>query len=168
MSMNDDRIIRFSGLKPGVYTYGFRLDDEFFAACENEEIRGGKVEFGVKMERMERMLLFTFSFSGELTTWCDRCLGDMTVGVTGEESLSVRFSDSETSTDEETVILPESATEIDLTPWMYEYVAVRMPLKHAHSEEECDPAVTRYLVDEEQKHDENYTDPRWDALKDLK
>ena len=72
------------------------------------------------------------------------------------------------SEDEETVILPESANEVDLTPWMYEYIAVRMPLQHTHPEGECDPEMTRYIGTEETTRAEGETDPRWDALKELK
>ena len=168
MGKNDDRVIRFTGLKSGVYNYEFQLDDPFFEAFKNEEIKGGKVNFDVKMERMEHMLLFTFSFSGEVTTECDRCLGEMNVEVSGEEHLNVRFSDTEVSEDEETVILPESANEIDLTPWLYEYVAVRMPLQHIHPEGDCDPEMAKYITGDEPQRDADYTDPRWEALKSLK
>ena len=168
MSKNDDRVIRFTGLKSGVYKYGFLLEDTFFEGFENEEIKGGKVYFDVKMERMEHILLFTFSFEGEVTTTCDRCLEEMTVRVSGEEHLNVRFSDTEESDDEETAILPESANEIDLTPWMYEYIAVRLPMQHAHPEGECDPEMVKYIADEEQPHGDDYVDPRWEALNKLK
>lgn len=168
MSKNDDRVIRFTGLKSGVYKYGFLLEDTFFEGFENEEIKGGKVNFDVKMERMEHILLFTFSFEGEVTTTCDRCLEEMTVRVSGEEHLNVRFSDTEESDDEETAILPESANEIDLTPWMYEYIAVRLPMQHAHPEGECDPEMVKYIADEEQQHGDDYVDPRWEALNKLK
>lgn len=168
MSKNDDRVIRFTGLKSGVYKYGFLLEDTFFEGFENEEIKGGKVNFDVKMERMEHILLFTFSFEGEVTTTCDRCLEEMTVRVSGEEHLNVRFSDTEESDDEETAILPESANEIDLTPWMYEYIAVRLPMQHAHPEGECDPEMVKYIADEEQPRGDDYVDPRWEALNKLK
>ena len=74
MGRNDDRVIRFTGLKSGVYSYKFLLDTPLFEDFKNEEIKGGKVNFDVKMERMEHVLLFTFSFAGEVTTQCDRCL----------------------------------------------------------------------------------------------
>jgi hypothetical protein len=111
MSQKDDMIIRFSGLKPGVYNYGFDLADEFFEEYENDEIAGGKVKIDVVMERMEHMLMFTFRLNGEVTTFCDRCLGKMNVPVDGEEHLCVRFSDTETTDDENVVILPENAFE---------------------------------------------------------
>lgn len=168
MGQNDDRIVRFSGIKPGVYTYEMLLDDTFFESFENEEILGGKVHFDVKMERNERVTMLTFSFEGEVRTICDRCLKEMTVSVSGEERLNVRFSDSETTDDEQVVILPEETHELDLTPWLYEYVAVRLPLQHTHPDGECDPEMVKYLVDETHPHDDDYIDPRWEALKELK
>ena len=168
MGQNDDRIVRFSGIKPGVYTYEMLLDDTFFENFENEEILGGKVHFDIKMERNERVTMLTFVFQGEVRTMCDRCLGVMSVEVSGEEHLNVRFSDSETTDDEQVVILPEETHELDLTPWLYEYVAVRLPLQHTHPDGECDPEMVKYLVDEEHPQSDDYVDPRWEALKELK
>jgi uncharacterized metal-binding protein YceD (DUF177 family) len=171
MGQKEDMTIRFSGLKPGVYNYGFTLTDEFFDTCENEEIRGGNVKIEAKMERLAQMLMFEFSLKGEVTTLCDRCLGEMTVPVEGSEHLCVRFSDTETCDDEDVAVLPEDAFEIDLSQWFYEYVAVRIPIQHMHPEGECDPEVTKYIVEEEigERREENEEiDPRWEALKKLK
>ena len=99
---------------------------------------------------------------------CDRCLGKMKVAVDGEEHLCVRFSDEETTDDEDVVILPENAFEIDLTQWLYEYVAVRIPMQHIHPDGECDPEVTKFITSEEENSGEDEIDPRWEALKNLK
>ena len=168
MSQNDDMTVRFSGLKPGVYTYNYTLTDEFFEEWKNDEIEGGNVVFDVVMERMEHMLMFTFRLKGEVETLCDRCLGKMKVAVDGEEHLCVRFSDEETTDDEDVVILPENAFEIDLTQWLYEYVAVRIPMQHIHPDGECDPEVTKFITSEEENSGEDEIDPRWEALKNLK
>lgn len=170
MCRNDDMKVRFGGLKSGRYKYDFKLDNTFFKECENDEMRGGNVDFEVEMEREERVLMFDFRMKGEVVTWCDRCLGEMKVPVEGEERLCVRFSDTEVSEEEDVVVLPEKATEIDLSQWMYEYVAVRMPMQHVHSEGECDPATVQYITSEEELEAKRLeeTDPRWEALKDLK
>ena len=112
--------------------------------------------------------IIDFALKGEITTMCDRCLGDLTVPVEGEEHLCVRFSDTETSDDENVAILPEGAFEIDLTQWLYEYVAVRIPMQHIHPEGECDPVVTKYITNEDEEKKSDEIDPRWAALKDLK
>ena len=169
MSRNDDMVIRFSGLKPGRYNYHFTLGDSFFEAFENDELKGGNVEIAVEMERLEHLLMFTFKMKGELTTWCDRCLGELRVPVEGEEKLCVRFSDTEQTDDEDVVVLPEAAFEIDLAPWLYEYTAVRMPMQHIHPAGECDPETVRYIKSEEElaEAQRSNADPRWDSLKDL-
>ncbi len=168
MGQNDDMTIRFSGLKPGSYNYSFTLTDEFFEECKNEEIEGGKVEIEVKIERLEHMMMLNFSLSGEVATPCDRCLGRVMVPIEGEEHLCVRFSDTETCEDEDVVVLPEKAFEIDLKQWLYEYVAVRIPMQHTHPDGECDPEMTKFIKEEDEERTEEEMDPRWEALKKLK
>ena len=168
MSSKEDTTIRFSGLKPGVYNYGFTLADEFFEAWENDEIEGGNVKIDVKMERRDQLLLLEFTLRGEVEVLCDRCLGRLTVPIEGREHLTVSFSDTATTDDEEQAILPEDASNIDLAQWLYEYVAVRIPLLHAHPDGECDPETVKYLSDNTRQRPDDEIDPRWDALKKLK
>lgn len=157
-------------MKSGRYTYHFTLDGAFLSGFENDELRGGKVEVEAEMEKNERVLMFRFRLRGEVETWCDRCLGDIKVPIEGEEQLEVRFSDSEMSDEENVAVLPEGASEIDLSQWLYEYVAVRMPMQHRHEEGGCDPEVERYMVGESDAEEgsERAIDPRWEALKALK
>ena len=166
MSRNSDTTVRFSGLKSGRYSYDFDLGKEFFEGFGNEEIRDGKVHVAAVLEKNERVMMFDFSLEGEVTTLCDRCLGEMRVPIEGHETLNVRLSDEETSDDENVAILPEGSFEIELAQWLYEYVAVRIPMQHMHPEGECDKDMTRYISDEEQMEEE--VDPRWAALKELK
>lgn len=179
MKSSVDTTIQFSGLKSGRYTYEYALDSSFFSSFENEILRSGRVDFNVQLEKKERLLIFTFSFSGTVQTECDRCLGEMDVAVEGEESLCVKFSDTEQSDDENIAILPENAYKIDLAPWMYEYVAVAIPMQHVHPEDEngnstCDPEMLKYITSEEDESEEghadepNEVDPRWAKLLDLK
>ena len=167
-----DTVVQFSGLKPGRYEYDFTLDSTFFEAFQNDEIREGEVDFKVILEKRERMLLFTFSFNGKVKSICDRCLGEIEVPVEGEETLCVKFSDTETTDEDDVVFLPESAYKIDLAQWMYEYVVVSMPMQRVHPEGQCDSEMLKYISDErvedeETLQDEADTDPRWDALKSL-
>ena len=170
-----DTVVQFSGLKPGRYEYDFTLDNTFFEGYENEELREGNVDFKVALEKHERMLLFNFSFQGEVKMMCDRCLGDMLVPIEGGQSLCVKFSDTETSDDVDVLFLPEDAYQIDLAQWMYEYVVLSIPMQHIHPEGGCDPEMLKYISEEhqdgescgEEKANDGECDPRWDALKQL-
>jgi len=181
MNSEIDTIIQFSGLKPGRYTYQYPIGDSFFKGFENEELREGSVNFEVVLERRERELLFNFAFHGTVKTTCDRCLGAMTVPVEGNEVLCVKFSDTETSDNEDVLILPENAYQIDLAQWLYEYIAVRLPMQKVHEEGECDPEMLKYISEGHDGEDgeasgdesgcrtlgEGESDPRWAALKEL-
>ena len=167
-----DTVVQFSSLKPGRYEYEFVLGDTFFEAFENDELREGKVDFEVILEKHEHMLLFNFSFKGKVKSTCDRCLGELEVPVEGEEKLCVKFSDTETCDDDDVVILPESAFKIDLAQWMYEYVVVSLPMQKVHPEGECDAEMLKYITEEREEETEpaegdGETDPRWAALKEL-
>lgn len=183
MELKIDTKVHFNGLKSGVYDYVYNLDDSFFNGYENEKIRGGAVNFDVKMDKKSQLLMFYFSFEGEITTECDRCLGELKVPVSGKETLCVKFSDEELDCeDENTTTLPEKACEIDLGQWMYEYVAVAIPMQCVHPDDEngnptCDPEMLKYISpnteeaeeeDSEVGRDNSEVDPRWEILKTLK
>ncbi len=168
MSRHDDTIIRFSGLKPGFYDFSFALADEFFEEWNYDEIVGGNVKIDTRMERKEHLLMLNFHLAGQVTLLCDRCLGEITLPIEGDEQLCVRFSDTEESDSEDLAILPEKAVEIDLAQWLYEYVAVRIPLQHVHPDGECDPEMVRFIADDAPQRSNDDIDPRWEALKQLK
>ncbi len=167
-----DTRIQFSGLKPGSYEYEYKLDGRFFSAFENDDLRECSIDFRVELERKERLLVFDFSFSGTVEMECDRCLGKMEVPVSGEEKLFVKFGEEQESEDENVVFLPDSESEIDLAQWMYEYVAVELPIVHCHPDDEegnptCDPEMLKYISEGNDDNRQD-ADPRWDALKALK
>ncbi|MBP5548375.1 MAG: DUF177 domain-containing protein [Bacteroidales bacterium] len=174
MKHDVDTEIHFSGLKSGVYDYDYVLDDNFFSEYKNEKILGGNVCFKVRLDKKERLLMFYFNFSGEVRTLCDRCLGELVWPMSGEQTLCVKFSDTEHSDDEDVVILPEKAYKINLASWMYEYVAVEMPIQCFHQDDEngiptCDPEMMKYLTKEQHvEEDKEEIDPRWAALTKLK
>ena len=170
-----DTVVQFSCLKSGRYEYEHALDNSFFKTYENEDLQEGNVNFHVILEKRERTLLFTFAFQGTVKTTCDRCLGELLIPVEGDATLCVKFSDTETSDDEDTVILSEDAYQIDLAQWMYEYVVVSLPIQKVHAEGECDPEMLKYIAEEHSERDdtevrelsEGESDPRWAPLKDL-
>ncbi|MBQ0159449.1 MAG: DUF177 domain-containing protein [Bacteroidales bacterium] len=180
MNANIDTTLQFSGLKSGKYEFSYVLDGNFFERFENEELRDGKVDFAINLEKNERLLLINFTFQGTVKSTCDRCLGEIEIPVEGEQTLYVKFSDTETSEDENVIFLPEDAYQIDLAQWMYEYVAVSLPMQKIHPEGQCDPEMLKYITNEaideaeETGNDDvvnilpdGETDPRWNALKQL-
>ena len=177
MKHDADTEIQFSGLKSGVYHYDFTLDDSFFSTYKNEKILHAAVVYAVQLDKKEGMLLFRFDFHGTVTTQCDRCLAEVDIPVEGSNELCVKFSDTETSDEEDLVYLPVNESRIDLAQWMYEYVAVSLPIQCVHPEGDdgeptCDPEMIGRLrsmqATEDSGNAEKEMDPRWNALAQLK
>ena len=171
MEKKTDIKIQFSGLKPGVYEYEYHLDNTFFEPFENDDLRECEVDFKVRLEKKERLMVFDFFFTGTTELECDRCLKKLSVPLSGEQTLFVKFGEVQENEDENVVYLPEDESMIDLAQWMYEFVAVTVPMVHIHPEDEngnptCDPDMLKYLSADMAATEE--TDPRWDALKALK
>lgn len=182
MERSVDTEIQFSGLKTGVYHYDYTLNNSFFSDYKKEKILDAEVFFDVVLQRKERLLMFHFAFHGDVLTTCDRCLGELRWPVSGENDLCVKFSDTEVSDDEDVIFLPEKAHTIDLAQWMYEYVAVSLPIRCVHPDNpdgssSCDPLMLEYLSDDSDDDNsvedsvtgsEQEIDPRWEALRNLK
>jgi uncharacterized metal-binding protein YceD (DUF177 family) len=159
-------VIPFLGLKEGIHDYAFDIDAEFFESFEYSEVKLGKVHVDVSMERKERMLIFTFGIRGSVEVPCDRCLGPLDLPIEGTDRLIVKFGLEWLEESEEILIIPETDSRIDISSFIYEYIMLKLPYKRVHPEGKglCD----RTVIDKLEHHSESETDPRWEALKELK
>ena len=66
-------VIQFSGLKNGDHNFNFEVTDKFFEKIEYSEIKKGKVNVDVLLNKQENMLVFNFSINGFVNVICDRC-----------------------------------------------------------------------------------------------
>jgi uncharacterized metal-binding protein YceD (DUF177 family) len=163
-------VIPFTGLKPGAHTFGYQADGSFFKHFEHSQISDALIDIRVDLEREERMLVFRFDIRGRVTVPCDRCNDPVEVEIGGQEQLVVKLGDHFEEENEVIVIIPESASKFDLSPYIYEYVHLMLPVRKVHpgdtyEESLCNPAVLNKLKELEAQH---APDPRWEALNKLK
>ena len=162
--------IPFLGLKEGVHDYAFDIDAEFFESFDYSEVKQGQIHVDVSMERQERMLIFVFNIKGSVELPCDRCLAPMQQEVAGDERLIVKFGQEWEEESEEVIIMPETESRIDISGFIYEYIMLMLPYKKVHqeSEETGESTCDESMVEKVEQHSAKETDPRWDALKELK
>lgn len=161
-----DYIIHFVGLKEGFHDYSFEVTESFFENFEHSEVELGNVRVKVSLERQKRMLIFDFDLKGYVVIPCDRCLNDMNFHVEGRERLIVKFGQESKEETEEIIIIPETASEIDISSFIYEYIILSLPYKRAH--EDGDPECKSEVTERLNTHKPEQIDERWDALKGLK
>ena len=158
-------------------TFEFHLDADYINSIEQTEVRGGSVDVTLTMTRKsEDLFALDMVCEGQLTVGCDRCLDDMTLPVNTQYQVTVKMQGEEfdDSTDG-VLVVPEGLTRLDVGPLMRDTVLLSIPLVHSHPEGQCNPQMSQLLesmiVDSDESREpeqEPATDPRWDALRELK
>ena len=147
MELNERYSIVFKGLADGAHDFVFDVGDAFFAACDNDELRGGSCKAYFTMRKAGSTMTLDAEITGNVTTVCDRCLEECSVPVEFRDSLTVRVSDHEAEYDGETLWVSPAEDEIALGQYIYESVVLAMPYRRVHAEGGCNPEMlSRFTV----------------------
>jgi len=174
-----DFVLRLSGIELGSHKYSMVCDKAFFELTGLSEIEEGRVNVQIEMEKSEKMMTLHFHFKGEVTVFCDRCLDFLTLPLEFTDFLVVNFVahiDESFENDDNIWQLHEKAHELELTHFLYEAIELALPTQRIHPDDEygnptCNPEMLKKLAELAPQHEEKQeteTDPRWDALKQLK
>lgn len=166
MELDKQYSIQFSGLKVGKHYFEYDLNDSFFIPFLLEDEEGYQVSLKVnlELEKLSTMLILNFSLKGKWYTECDRCGDDLTVKLTSENQLFVKFGDTE-SESEDVLTLGHNDFEMNVSPFIYEYFLTCLPSRNTHKKGECNEEVLKKLKELAPKEQGN--NPMWDKLKDL-
>lgn len=172
MAKLKDLVIPFSGMNEGTYSFDMELHDTFFESLEFSEIKKGEISVRVEMVRTQHMLNLDISINGDVEMECDRCGNMYMQPVETERTMIVNLNADHFEDEDDLISLPATYNELDLTQYIYEYISLAIPAKLVCPEVPgCDPDVIRKLKElepGENESDNTSTDPRWDALKNLK
>lgn len=167
--------VHFKGLKVGKHTFNFEVDNKFFEAFEEGEIKQGKVSVDVILNRQSLMLDFLISIEGQVEVTCDRCLEEFDLPVSYEGSLYVKFGESRSDEGEEIIILTNEDSEINLAHYIYESICLSIPIQRYHgmkgTKSKCNKEMIKklksLLTDSPKKEESEEVNPRWNKLKDI-
>ena len=165
--------IDLKGLNEGVNHLEFDLDDTYFKAIEAPEVSQGKVRVFLDITRTGNDF-FTLDFheTGVVMVPCDICLDLMEQPIETTQRLEVKLG-TENSEEEDLVMVAEDEGILDITWYLYEFIALAIPIRHVHAPGKCNPAMIRTLEEYSatrsgQEEDDTPMDPRWEALLKLK
>ena len=167
--------------------YEFLLDNLFFAHIDGPEVQKGKVNVELTVKKTSRAFELSFQTEGIVWVPCDRCLDEMEQPVTSSDKLMVKFGREYAEEGDNLIVIPEEEGEINVAWFMYEFIALAIPMKHVHAPGKCNKAVTSKLnkhlrtssdddaeesfgagediVEEDEA--EEQIDPRWNELKKI-
>jgi uncharacterized metal-binding protein YceD (DUF177 family) len=160
-------IIPFFGLKTGVHEYKFDIGQAFFEAFESNLIENAQFKVKLKLEKTINLLNLDFRAKGIVSDFCDRCGEPIELKVKNTDHLIVKFGEEAFEQTDEVLVISHDSHELDVSQRIYEMLVLGMPLKKVHKKlSDCNQEILARLQNAEQEEDK--TDPRWDALKNLK
>ena len=158
METMDSYKVDLKGMQTDTVSYHWHIDDNFFSAVHESEIRQGQLDVALRVKRISDSYELVFQFSGTVKVECDRCLELFDLPITAERMLKVRLGDK-FEDDGEFVTVPSQDDTFCVAWNLYEFIALELPLRRVHPDGECsfDESCLR----------QEHTDPRWDALKNI-
>lgn len=178
-------------MQADVQKYEYLLDNQFFINIGGEDVQKGRVKVNLTVTKHKGFFDFTFVLSGIAIIPCDRCLDDMDFPIETTAHLAVKFGKDYAEESDEIVVIPESEGIINLAWFLYEFVALAIPIKHVHAPGKCNKQMSsklkKHSAKSEDEDDDSFDmdmddiiitgeddstdkdiDPRWDALKGFK
>lgn len=173
-------------LSSGKNVFDYELDSKYFDAIDGDEVKKGNVKAKVVVKKISSGYELNFTLKGVVQVPCDRCLDDMDLDVDCQDRLIVKLGAEYSEESDEIVIIPEEDGEINVAWFLYEFIALNIPIKHVHEPGECNKTMSSKLrkhravnIDDDaddglddntdfETSDEPINeniDPRWEGLK---
>ena len=164
--------IDLNGLKEGETTFEYDLDDAYFEAVDAPEVRRGNVHVDLVVNRTGGVYSLDFHNEGTVHVPCDLCLDDMEQQISADNSLTARLGE-EYSEDDDLVTVGKDEGLLDVSWYIYEFIALAIPIKHVHAPGKCNPAMIKVLEEHSAARSsdgggEQAADSRWSELEKLK
>ena len=161
--------------------YQYQLDNQFFLDLDAPEVQKGRVNVTLKVRKTSGIYQLDFHTEGMVVVVCDRCLDEMEQPIESDDRLRVKLG-LEFSEEDDMVVVPEEDGYINVAWFIYEFIALSIPMKHVHAPGKCNKDMVgklskhlRVLSDdedegldfEESADQPQSIDPRWNELKKI-
>ena len=162
--------------------YQYQLDNQFFAELDAPEVQKGKVNVTLQVRKTSGVYQLEFHTEGQVVVICDRCLDEMEQPIESDDRLKVKLG-VEYSEEDDIVVVPEEDGYINVAWFIYEFIALSIPMKHVHAPGKCNKDMVSKLskhlrvkkddsdemedVEESSLEESQEIDPRWNELKKI-
>ena len=167
--------IPFVGLKLGKHLFEYKIEKTFFEYFEYEEFNDVNVAVNLILDKKSTLLELNFKISGFVNVNCDVTNEPYNQPIQNEFDLVVKFGDEYNDEEPDILIVTHGTYEINIQQYIYELIALAVPIKRIHPGVE-DGTLESDILDKleelspklkEEKEIEEDIDPRWNTLKKL-
>lgn len=149
------------------------LGDEFFQAAQSDEVKSGKIQLSISAHKsVSGLYEINFHAEGTVKVPCDICLDNMDQPINTDNRLLAKLGE-EYSENDDTVTVDKDNAILDTSWFVYESIALDIPIKHVHAPGKCNPAMIKALEEHSaarstEEEETSGVDPRWSELEKLK
>ena len=157
------------GLKLGAHHFRYSVDWQFFSNFEGSPLEQGRFDLDVLFTKETDHWLLAVTVSGHVDTDCDRCMAPISLPVSGQHVLFVKFEDEEEDNrDPDVIYLTRDIHNWNIAQYLYEFILLSVPSRKVYDcenekEVPCDQSVLDRLETREEESPEGH--PAWDILK---
>ncbi|WP_245318655.1 YceD family protein [Hymenobacter elongatus] len=156
--------------------FAFELDRAFFEQFEQSLIQDGHLHAEVELTKTDLLLTLDFHIHGALRLICDRSLDEFDQPIDVRHTMRVRFGDQNLELDDDVLQITPDTQILPIAQHLFDYIGLAIPMKKLHPRFQNEPdenpdAETKLIFTTRQPGDgadeDEGTDPRWDALRNL-
>ena len=165
--------IKLGAINGGENYFIFEIKDQFFEEFTLSDVEYANITATALLDKDGDRLSITLTIDGEINKLlCDICTDEISVDINAETKVIIKTTDKDLVSTDEIFYIKTSENEIDLKQLIFELIILNLPKKRQHGfnqdgnskcNKEMIDLVNKYTVAEEKS-----SDPRWDALKELK
>ncbi|MBV8252554.1 MAG: DUF177 domain-containing protein [Chitinophaga sp.] len=170
--------IAFVGLKPGVHSFQYEVDDSFFDNYEGpRDFSNVKATINLSLDKKSSFFLLKFEIGGTATVTCDRCGEPFELQLWDDFHHVVKLVDNpeemaESEEDPDVSYISRTESHLNVADLIYEFIHLSIPMQHIHPDTAdgksgCDPKVIEMLerMNQQAKEKDN---PIWKGLDKFK
>lgn len=164
--------IDLKALTEDVTPLEWELGNHFFQQLEGSQLQKGSVHVSGTIRKSVGFYELQLHCEGTVEVPCDRCLDIMSQPIEADLHLIVKLG-AEYAEDDEVITVEEAHPVLDTAWFIYESIALAVPIQHVHQPGDCNDAMMRVLEEHSaaRSSDADATqeiDPRWSALLKVK
>jgi len=163
--------IDLKALTDEVTPLSWELDDQYFNALEEVQVQGGSLHVSGSIRKTVGFFELLLHTVGTVRIPCDRCLEMMDQPIVADLRLVVKLG-AEYNEDDDIITVDENKGVLNTAWFIYESIALAVPIQHVHQPGDCNDAMMRLLQEHSAARssdaDAKEIDPRWEALRKLK
>jgi len=165
--------IKLGSLTNGKNYFSFEVRDKFFEAFTFSDIKHANIFAKAMLNKDGEKISLNLKIKGNIHQIpCDICTYDLSIEISGEADIIIQKSNENLISTDEIFYIKKNENKLNLKQLIFELIILHAPKKRKHPLDKkgnstCNKEMLN-LVNKYTEITQTSSDPRWDALKNLK